>query len=72
MKELAPGISAVLGIKEGHSEIQALRFEKTKHTFNEAKKWATEHNYKPILEEEASGEAKKDSVDRIDGGGRLE
>lgn len=43
-KQIAPGISAVLGIKGGKSEIQAYRFDKNKFTAAQARAWLKEHN----------------------------
>lgn len=53
------GIHAIWGIKKGpprKAELQAIRFDKTKFTVAEAKKWLKDHDYKPILFEPASDE----------------
>ncbi len=49
------GIHAIWGIlKGGKTELQAIRFDKTKFTVEQAKKWLNEHDYKPIAFEPAS------------------
>lgn len=45
-KELTDGVSAVLGIKNGKSEVQAYRFDKQKFTPEEAKKWLSDNGVK--------------------------
>jgi hypothetical protein len=50
-KTLTSGVDAVLGIKNGKSEVQALRFDKDKFTMAQAVKWANEHGYDKHLEE---------------------
>jgi len=54
-KNLAPGIDAIIGFKSGSgSEIQAIRFDKTKFSVEEARAWASKHGYKnPISVEPA-------------------
>jgi hypothetical protein len=54
-KNLAPGIDAIIGFKSGSgSEIQAIRFDKTKFSVEEARTWASKHGYKnPISVEPA-------------------
>lgn len=42
---LTSGVDAIYGIKDGKSEIQALRFDKTKFSPEEAKAWATKHGH---------------------------
>jgi hypothetical protein len=50
-KNLTGGVDAVIGFKKGGgSEIQALRFDKTKFSIEEAKVWATKHGYSHPLE----------------------
>ena len=48
------GIDFIYGIKDGVSEIQAIRFDKTKYSVDDAKKWLKEHDFSPIEFEEAS------------------
>ena len=49
-----PGIDFIYGIKDGTSEIQAIRFDKNQYSVAEAKKWLESHDFKPILFEEAT------------------
>jgi hypothetical protein len=60
-KGFPAGIDAIFGIKgEGQnrvSEIQSLRFDKTKWTPEAAKKWLKDHDFKTTLE--AAAEPKK-------------
>lgn len=49
-----PGIDFIYGIKDGTSEIQAIRFDKTRYSVSEAKRWLETHDFKPIQFEEAS------------------
>jgi len=44
--KFGPGIHAIWGIKDGKSELQSIRFDKSKYPAAEAKKWATDHGYK--------------------------
>ena len=57
------GIDAVFGIKDGKSELQAIRFKKNKFTEAEAKAWLKDHEYSPIKFEPASD--KTDAADRV-------
>jgi len=49
-KKLATGIRAILGIKEGKSEVQSVRFSAKKFTVAEAKAWLKEHGFKTSVE----------------------
>jgi hypothetical protein len=49
----------VYGIKNKNAELQSIRFEKDKYSFDDAKSWMKENNYKPIEQEKAV--EKKDS-----------
>lgn len=49
-----PGIDFIYGIKDGTTEIQAIRFDKNQYSVAEAKKWLESHDFKPILFEEAT------------------
>jgi len=49
-----PGIDFIYGIKDGTTEIQAIRFDKNRYSVAEAKKWLESHDFKPILFEEAT------------------
>ena len=48
------GIDFIYGIKDRVSELQAIRFDKTRFTTQEAKAWLKSHDFEPILFEEAS------------------
>jgi len=54
--KFADGIDAVWGIrKNGKVDLHTIRFLASKWTFKRAKKWIKDHNFKPILSEEATG-----------------
>jgi hypothetical protein len=61
--KFGPGIHAVVGVlktegpRGGRTEIQAIRFDKTKFTVAEAKKWLRDHKYKVLLFEPAKEES---------------
>jgi hypothetical protein len=55
-KNIAPGVDAIFGIKDGKSEIQAYRFDRGKFTPEQAKKWLAEHNIEYIDFEPASNQ----------------
>lgn len=48
------GIDFIYGIKDGVSELQAIRFDKNRFTTQEAKAWLKSHDFEPIMFEEAS------------------
>lgn len=50
------GIDFIYGIKEGKSEIQAVRFDAQQFTPAEARAWLSDHDMDPIMFEEATGE----------------
>jgi HK97 family phage major capsid protein/HK97 family phage prohead protease len=50
------GIDFIYGIKEGTSEIQAIRFRSSQFTPAEARAWLAEHDFDPIMFEEATGD----------------
>lgn len=54
--QFGPGIDAIFGIKDGESELQAIRFDADRFTADEAREWLAEHDYDPIEFEEATGE----------------
>jgi DNA adenine methylase len=57
------GVDFILGIRaDDGSEIQAIRFDRTKFTVAEARKWLADHDFKPILFEEATGEGMQEQV----------
>ncbi len=52
-----PGIDFIFGILAGGgTELQAIRFDKNRYTVAQAKDWLSEHDHKPIMFEEATGE----------------
>jgi len=54
------GINVIWGItSDGKTEIQAIRFDKDKFSVEDARKWLTDHEYKPIEFEPASSESLK-------------
>ena len=47
--EFGKGIDVIYGItKDGKAEVQAIRFDKTKFTPDQAKDWLKKHDYKSI------------------------
>lgn len=55
--EGGPGIDFLFGVREdGGSEIQSIRFDRTKFSVAQARKWLMDHDFSPILFEEATGE----------------
>jgi len=61
------GIDFIYGIKEGTSEIQAIRFRSSQYTPAEARSWLSEHDFDPIEFEEATGdgEAERAAPDEL-------
>lgn len=51
------GIDAIYGIKDGVSELQAIRFDKEKWSVQDAEMWLDENDYDPILFEPAIEES---------------
>ena len=54
--EMGDGVDAIYGIKEGVSELQAIRFDSEKFTAEAAIDWLIEHDLDPIEFEEATGD----------------
>jgi HK97 family phage major capsid protein/HK97 family phage prohead protease len=54
------GIDFIYGIKAGKSEIQAIRFRSSQFTPAEARAWLAEHDFDPIMFEEATGDGEAD------------
>jgi HK97 family phage major capsid protein/HK97 family phage prohead protease len=50
------GVDFIYGIKEGDSEIQAVRFDAQQFTPDEARQWLADNEMDPIMFEEATGE----------------
>ena len=59
-QRMTDGVDAIYGIKaDGKSEVQSLRFDKTKFSETQAKQWLKKNNFKSILFEPSSGEERK-------------
>lgn len=56
-KDLGSGIRIIIGKLKGENSMstQAIRFDKGKFTFEQAKEWIKSHGYKPISMEKATG-----------------
>ena len=54
------GIDFIYGIKEGVSEVQAIRFRSSQFTPAEAREWLAENDFDPIMFEEATGDGEAD------------
>ena len=54
--EGANGFDFIYGIKEGESELQAIRFRSSVFTAAEARTWLADHDFNPIEFEEATGD----------------
>ena len=61
--EGGPGIDFIYGIKEGESEIQAIRFNSARYSPAEARDWLAEHDFSPIMFEEATGDGEGRSLE---------
>lgn len=61
--EGGPGIDFIYGIKEGESEIQAIRFSSARYSPAEARDWLAEHDFSPIMFEEATGDGEGRSLE---------
>lgn len=63
----AKGVHGIFGIftKDGKriSELQSIRIDSSAFTFDAAKVWIKEHDFKPILSEAATGKKPKKSLD---------
>jgi HK97 family phage major capsid protein/HK97 family phage prohead protease len=57
-----PGIDFIYGIKEGESEVQAIRFSSSRYSPAEARDWLAEHDFTPIEFEEATGDGEDRSL----------
>jgi HK97 family phage major capsid protein/HK97 family phage prohead protease len=57
------GIDFIYGIKEGTSEIQAIRFRSSQYTPAEARAWLSEHDFDPIMFEEATGDGEAERAE---------
>jgi len=62
--EFGSGIDAIYGIKDNDPvRLQALRFDAARFTVSEAKSWLSDHDYKPIQFEPATGKAMSNPID---------
>jgi hypothetical protein len=53
--KFGPGIDVIWGItKSGKTEVQAIRFDKSKYSMEQVHAWLVKHSYKPIKSEKAS------------------
>jgi HK97 family phage major capsid protein/HK97 family phage prohead protease len=58
--EFGAGIDAIYGIKDGTSELQAIRFDADRFTPAEAREWLTDHDFDAMMFEEATGEREEE------------
>ena len=58
--DFGAGIDAIYGIKDGTSELQAIRFDAERFTSAEAREWLSDHDFDPMMFEEATGERSED------------
>jgi HK97 family phage major capsid protein/HK97 family phage prohead protease len=56
------GIDFIYGIKEGVSEVQAIRFTSSQYSPAEARAWLAEHDFTPIEFEDATGDGEGRSL----------
>ena len=56
------GVDFIYGIKEGESELQAIRFRSSVFTAAEARTWLADHDFDPIEFEEATGDGEGRSL----------
>ena len=62
--DFAQGIDSIYGIKgDDPLRLQALRFDAKRFTVSEAKSWLSEHDYKPIQFEAATGKSMDTTID---------
>ena len=66
-KELAPGVTALIGFNTGStsSKVESIRFDSAKFTEEEARKWLTDHNFSDAKFEPASVEKMGPTVDAV-------
>ena len=57
------GIDFIYGIKEGTSEIQAIRFRSSQYSPAEARAWLADHDFDPIEFEEATGDGEAERAE---------
>jgi HK97 family phage major capsid protein/HK97 family phage prohead protease len=56
------GVDFIYGIKEGESEVQAIRFRSSVFTAAEARTWLADHDFDPIEFEKATGDGEGRSL----------
>jgi HK97 family phage prohead protease len=56
------GVDFIYGIKEGVSEVQAIRFSSSQYSPAEARAWLAEHDFTPIEFENATGDGEDRSL----------
>jgi HK97 family phage major capsid protein len=62
--DFAQGIDSIYGIKgDDPVRLQALRFDAARFTVSEAKKWLSDHDYRPISFEPATGKSMDAQID---------
>ena len=61
------GVDFIYGIKDGTSEIQAIRFDADRFSPAEARKWLTDHDFNAISFEAATIERSEEEVRKIEG-----
>ena len=61
-----PGVDFIYGIKEGESELQAIRFDADVFSEGEAREWLEEHELEPIEFEAATVEREMEEEERFD------
>jgi len=60
------GIDVIYGVKDGKSEVQAIRFDASKFTAAQAKKWLKDHDYTAVEFAEATGGKEADMEDEVE------
>lgn len=54
--EGGPGVDFIYGIKDGNTELQAIRFDAARFSADEARQWLSDHDMQEIMFEVATGE----------------
>jgi HK97 family phage major capsid protein/HK97 family phage prohead protease len=57
------GIDFIYGIKDGESELQAIRFDKDEYSEAEAKQWLAQHEFDALLFEPATNERQMEEIE---------
>ena len=61
--ELGDGIHIILGLKDGTSEIQSIRFDKDKWSVDDARAWLIDNGYQPLEFEPATEDRKMERAE---------